>query len=60
MTTIDFGQLHLITDMEGYLEEIKKPVNGISYTVLEKGIIPGSIDNQFQSAFLIILKKTAA
>mmetsp|Transcript_690 Transcript_690/g.926 ORF Transcript_690/g.926 Transcript_690/m.926 type:complete len:242 (-) Transcript_690:2175-2900(-) len=60
VTTIDFGQLHLITDMEGYLKETAEKVAGVSYKVLERDLVPGSIDNQFQSAFLIILKKTKA
>ena len=60
VTTIDFGTLHLVADLERYLEEAKVEKDGLKFEILEKNVIPGSIDNAFQAAYLIVFKKIVA
>lgn len=59
VTTIDFGTLHLVADLERYLEEAKVEKDGLKFEVVEKNVIPGSIDNALQAAYLVVFKKVA-
>ena len=57
ITTIDFGPLHYESDLEQYIDQAKEMVDGLSLKVVENCVVPGSIDNKFQSARLIVFKK---
>jgi hypothetical protein len=49
ITTVDFGQLVF----EYQFDDICKKSG---FQVLEKALVPGSVDNAFQAAFIIVLK----
>jgi ubiquinone/menaquinone biosynthesis C-methylase UbiE len=49
-TTIDFGKLT-------YEKDVTKFCDDSGLETVEKSIIPGSVDNYFQAAFIIVLKK---
>lgn len=49
-TTIDFGKLT-------YLQEVDQYCQDSGLEVVERNKIPGSIDNYFQAAYLIVLRK---
>jgi len=57
LTTIDFGELHYEVDLEEYIQNAEEPVNGISLVLEENSIVPGSIDNNYQAARLLVFKK---
>lgn len=50
VTTVDFGQLV-------YEHQVDKFCSDSGLETIEKGVIPGSIDNSMQAAFVIVLKK---
>ena len=50
ITTIDFGKLTYERDVDKFLEE-----SGLE--TVERSVIPDSIDNYFQAAFIIVLRK---
>jgi len=58
ITTIDFGTLHYESHLNVYIEKAKEPVDGIGLEVEENGVVPGSIDNAYQAARLIIFNKS--
>lgn len=53
VTTIDFGKLTYESDVTKFCDE-----SGLE--TIERGVIPDSIDNYFQAAFLIILQRPKA
>lgn len=57
VTTIDFGPLHYERHLDAYIAEAARPVDGVALTVLERTLVPGSIDNKFQGAYLIVFAK---
>ena len=57
ITTIDFGELHYEKDLERYLRLAEASVNGVSLVVVENTLVPGSVDNKYQAAKLLVLKK---
>mmetsp|Transcript_16353 Transcript_16353/g.26641 ORF Transcript_16353/g.26641 Transcript_16353/m.26641 type:complete len:238 (+) Transcript_16353:61-774(+) len=57
VTTIDFGPLHYERHLAEYLKEAERLVNGEKLVVEENIVVPGSIDNSYQSARLIVFKK---
>eukprot|EP00041_Stephanoeca_diplocostata_P011029 m.178589 g.178589 ORF g.178589 m.178589 type:complete len:240 (+) comp18385_c0_seq21:59-778(+) len=57
ITTIDFGPLHFERDLDGYITDLATFENGVKLVVEENSVIPGSINNQFQSARMIVFKK---
>lgn len=60
ITTIDFGQLHYETHLDQYIAEAAKASDGWKLEVEENIVVPGSIDNAYQAARLIVFKKTPA
>jgi len=50
VTTIDFGKLT-------YESEVDKFITDSGLEVVEKSVIPNSVDNYFQAAFIIVLRK---
>ena len=56
VTTIDFGQLVYATELEAILEQAQSTYD---LSVLQNGAIPGSVDNVYQSARLIVLARTS-
>jgi hypothetical protein len=50
LTTIDFGQL----TYESELEQLLKRADGL--TILQSDVIPGSVNNRFQAARMVVLR----
>ncbi len=57
LTTIDFGPLHYESQLQEYIDQAAAVKDGLSLQVEENIIVPGSIDNQFQSARLLVFTK---
>ena len=57
ITTIDFGELHYEKDLERYVRLAEASVNGVSLVVEDITLVPGSVDNKYQAAKLLIFKK---
>lgn len=59
ITTVNFGSLHYETDLQAYIQEAQEPNDGFKFKLVveENSPVPGSIDNRYQGARLVVFTK---